>query len=393
MRQELQYDAKNLPVATLDAPIEDKTTGDSRTRVEYPFETDTRLVESYVNPWGQVRMGKVLEDLDALAGNIAMKHTRGKEVHRPLVIVTAGVDRIKLSGRAPIDKDMVLEGQVTWTGRSSIEIGMSAYSNGNRWICANFTFVARDPDTGKGAPVNQLIPKTEEEKMAFKKAAERQNLKKQKRSTKGKSGAMDTPEVRNRMDKMLEKAAPLKRMPALADKNSILMYKTILSNALTCQPVHQNIHGRVFGGFLMRRAFELAFATAHLFSGGRPMFLEVDDVSFKLPVSIGDLLQLESVVLYTVQKGEKTEGGITIKDLPEVHVEVRAYVSDPSTTSSHMSNTFNFTFAVQDKESVLNVYPGTEGEAYRVLKMLLLDEEQERHDAEDHEGNGAGCYD
>eukprot|EP00954_Amorphochlora_amoebiformis_P030924 1395396-Amorphochlora_amoeboformis.AAC.1 len=42
---------------------------------------------------------------------------------------------------------------------------------------------------------------------------------------------------------------------------------------------------------------------------------------------------------------------------------------------------------------VLNVYPGTEGEAYRVLKMLLLDEEQERHDAEDHEGNGAGCYD
>lgn len=32
----------------------------------------------------------------------------------------------------------------------------------------------------------------------------------------------------------------------------------------------RNLHGRVFGGFLMRRAFELAFSTAYLFAGTRP---------------------------------------------------------------------------------------------------------------------------
>lgn len=28
----------------------------------------------YRNPWGYVRMGKVLEDLDSFAGNVAYEH-------------------------------------------------------------------------------------------------------------------------------------------------------------------------------------------------------------------------------------------------------------------------------------------------------------------------------
>eukprot|EP00465_Bigelowiella_longifila_P004359 CAMPEP_0185275262 /NCGR_PEP_ID=MMETSP1359-20130426/53686_1 /TAXON_ID=552665 /ORGANISM="Bigelowiella longifila, Strain CCMP242" /LENGTH=164 /DNA_ID=CAMNT_0027868545 /DNA_START=15 /DNA_END=509 /DNA_ORIENTATION=+ len=158
------------------------------------------------------------------------------------------------------------------------------------------------------------------------------------------------------------------------------MYKTALSNALTCQPQAQNIHGRIFGGFLMRRAFELAHATAQLFSGGEIIFLEVDDVTFKRPVNIGDLLQLESVVLYTQQKNERSLAGIEQRPYPEIHVEVVAYVTDPSKLTSHVSNTFNFTFAVMNKEKVLAVYPGTELEAERVVRMMLTDKEQEEHD-------------
>ena len=40
----------------------------------------------------------------------------------------------------------------------------------------------------------------------------------------------------------------------------------------------------------MRRSFELAFATAYLFGGDKPRFLEVDDISFDKPVDVGDLL-------------------------------------------------------------------------------------------------------
>lgn len=35
--------------------------------------------------------------------------------------------------------------------------------------------------------------------------------------------------------------------------------------------------GRVFGGFLMRRAFELAFATAYTFAGWRPRFVRCEE--------------------------------------------------------------------------------------------------------------------
>lgn len=44
------------------------------TTVVYPFTTDIALREQYRNPWGFVRIGRLLEDLDSLAGNVAYKH-------------------------------------------------------------------------------------------------------------------------------------------------------------------------------------------------------------------------------------------------------------------------------------------------------------------------------
>ncbi len=50
-----------------------RTTEQSRTRVLYSFSSDPILREQYRNPWNGCRIGKLLEDLDALAGTIAMK--------------------------------------------------------------------------------------------------------------------------------------------------------------------------------------------------------------------------------------------------------------------------------------------------------------------------------
>jgi acyl-coenzyme A thioesterase 9 len=41
-------------------------------------------------------------------------------------------------------------------------------------------------------------------------------------------------------------------MPALADPLAIAAEETSLSNAFVCQPQQRNMHGRIFGGFLMR---------------------------------------------------------------------------------------------------------------------------------------------
>jgi acyl-coenzyme A thioesterase 9 len=67
-----------------------------------------------------MRFGKVLEDLDALAGNIAFAHVQDPN----LTLVTASVDRIRLSAPPNLDADQHLSGKVTFVGTSSMEIRM-----------------------------------------------------------------------------------------------------------------------------------------------------------------------------------------------------------------------------------------------------------------------------
>lgn len=47
--------------------------GDSFTEAVLPFSSDPELLEEYLTFSGTVRVGKLLEDLDALAGTIAYK--------------------------------------------------------------------------------------------------------------------------------------------------------------------------------------------------------------------------------------------------------------------------------------------------------------------------------
>lgn len=65
-RQQAKANAKEMG-HTL---AEHRVPSQSMTSVSYPFSTNEFLKESYRNPYGQVRFGKILEDLDALAGNI-----------------------------------------------------------------------------------------------------------------------------------------------------------------------------------------------------------------------------------------------------------------------------------------------------------------------------------
>lgn len=55
-----------------------KTPSRSRTSILYKFSSDYVLREQYRNPWNKIRMGKLVEDLDALAGTISFKDVAEK---------------------------------------------------------------------------------------------------------------------------------------------------------------------------------------------------------------------------------------------------------------------------------------------------------------------------
>jgi acyl-coenzyme A thioesterase 9 len=187
---------------------------------------------------------------------------------------------------------------------------------------------------------------------------------------------------------LLSKSKRLLSMPALAEPSEILLSETALENSLIAQPQQRNTAGRVFGGFLMRRAFELAHTTAYLFAGRRPIFLELDEVKFSAPVSVGDLLRFESCVLYTSE-------AMDILGRLTVHVEVTAQVIKPEQRSAVTSNTFNFTFGVAENEdgtgraamagaaspSLRRVLPATHEEAYRIMSRYIGDLAQREEDA------------
>lgn len=286
--------------------------------------------------------------------------------------VTASVDRIRILHNCTTEADMTISGKVVWIGRSSMVISLCALSDapldGRRepWMTADFTFVARDPKTLKAAPLNPLELRTPDERQTFEQYAER--ARKQRASREASRDCANVAANASATAELVSEALPALQMPALADPRGVLMSATRQSNAFVCQPQQRNTQNRIFGGLLMRRAYELGFATAFLFAGSRPQFAEVGRVDFIAPVNVGDLLRLDSVVLYTTPKRSESEGTrrVVVRP-PEIHVEVTAHVVQPETRTSSTVNTFMFAFTVPDLDEVKRIIPATTDEAARML--------------------------
>ncbi|KAJ3217906.1 Acyl-coenzyme A thioesterase 9, mitochondrial [Dinochytrium kinnereticum] len=319
------------------------------------FKSEEGVREDYVNSYGSIRIGKVLEDLDALAGSVAYRHCDdGRDDTPPLTIVTASVDRIDMINRIPVDKDICLSGCVTYVGTSSMEISlkmetlpdgispaelftksaaervsMFATSPGVKPIlAAKFTMVARDNETNKAAKVNQLKLESEEERRLFRLGAEQKARKKVASQTSLTKIPPSTEEMLLVHDLYLETKKyldPSARTPK--PDNAIWMEDTIQRSLVMCMPQDRNIHNFIFGGYLMRLAYELSYSTAIIFSKSRVYFVALDDITFKLPVPIGSLLSLSAQVVYSAGSPSRS-----------FQVRVRADVIDPLKGQSDMSN-------------------------------------------------------
>ncbi len=69
--------------------------------------------------------------------------------------------------------------------------------------------------------------------------------------------------------------------------------ETVLSTAQLMHAQDRNTAGTIFGGHLLRSAFEVAFACAALHAERSCHALGMNDVSFHTPVPIGSLLKLQ----------------------------------------------------------------------------------------------------
>ncbi|XP_066973614.1 acyl-coenzyme A thioesterase 9, mitochondrial-like isoform X2 [Macrobrachium rosenbergii] len=329
-----------------------------------PLGSEERLREKYVTFLGGVRVGRLLEDLDVFAVWLCYKHVlnpRQKEdLPSPYCIVTALVDRIDFNQEVTLrpDRDIRLSGHVSWAGRSSLETVISVEQNDNgEWhqvTRAVFVMVARDPLNQGSAIVNPLVPETAEERKLYQ-AGEIHKLHRQQ--VKEESLFRVPPnETEKTMiyDLFMSMANPKELSFAIKNRpaNSVWMENTKLKNLIICHPESSNIFNKIFGGFLMREAFEFSWVNASLFSKQRPRILHIDDIMFRRPVEIGSLLYLSSQVVYSREN--------------HIQISTKASVMDPATDIIHLTNIFHFTFQVE--KPVPMAIPRTYDEA-----LMLLD--------------------
>lgn len=262
-------------------------------------------------------------------------------------------------GSLSVFKDIKMCGNVTWSGTSSMEITMNLHqeTSENQWehmLTATFLMVARNPVTKKSYPVNPLQLETEEDKKLFE-LGEQNKIKRQEEANKTLLRVPPSEEERLVIhDIFLQTIDPnLSTFKArIKPVNSVWMEDTILKNLVTCFPEQRNLYSKIFGGFIMRKAFELAWANASLYSNTRPYIKTVDDILFRKPVEIGSLLFLSSQVVYT--KGSMLQ--------LKVHAEVVGLDGSRAVT-----NDFHFTFDSK-QDNLKRVIPQTYAES-----MLYLD--------------------
>ncbi len=313
-----------------------------------PLSTNETLRERYINFFGGLRVGKLLEELDLSAGMVAYTHAEGWE--RGLTIVTAACDRIDLTGPLRSDQDLRIQGSVNWVGRSSMEVGfrISAQEAGSWRPVARAYFIMVSRRGEAAAPVNPLIRETED---AVRRFAEGEVRQQQRRELAHQHVHRQPPSAEEGQvlhDLFLARSSGQVGVP---------MSETIRQSTLLMHPQSKNIHNKIFGGYLMREAFELAWNITVLHCRRRPHFVSVDHMYFFEPVEIGAILSFTGRVIYTSEQA--------------LMVEVVTEVIQPSTGETRVTNDCFFTFTAPEQNGEAVAIPAVQPHTYEEgLKYL-----------------------
>jgi acyl-CoA hydrolase len=122
--------------------------------------------------------GQSMVWMDYVAGNVARRHTRCQ-------VTTATLDSLVFYPPAYLGDQIIFTGRVTYTGRTSLEVQVTAEAE-NRGDSlallqkAYFVLVALDDDK-KPAPVTPLIVETEEDAELWAAAEKRKAFREQRR--------------------------------------------------------------------------------------------------------------------------------------------------------------------------------------------------------------------
>ena len=146
-------------------------------------ETIRIVRPNHLNGANRLFGGILMQWIDEVAGIVAKRHCMCN-------VTTASVDNLTFLHGAYQNDMVVITGKLTWVGSSSMEVCVDTYVEtlcGKRtWINnAHFIMVALD-ENNKPVKVPRLTLQTEDEKLAWAQAEERNRLRKQRKTTQAR---------------------------------------------------------------------------------------------------------------------------------------------------------------------------------------------------------------
>lgn len=299
---------------------------------------------------GNIRWGRLLEELDKMAEDAALEYVR--QANPEARVVTAAVDDISLHTPGNINKDVFMRARINYVGTSSMEVGIRVDQDKDAehsLAACYFTMVARvgEDDEAESVAIPQLDYKSDIEKRRYKNAIQR------RKEYREAQNAIDEPPDKEAFLHLQE----LHRAQDEASFNGLLTGNLIRHNMERMYPDNENVPKKIFGGYVIRRAFELALMHAEELAPDRPVFVRTNRINFLQPIRIGDKLDYTSRIVYT---GESS-----------ISIEINIERTGINKVTRALSNTCIFTFANVDEQMqaqpVPKVYPTTYDEDERYL--------------------------
>ena len=136
------------------------------------------ICPAHINHYGRLFGGQLLKWIDELAGIVAIRHCGG-------TVTTAAIDNLQFQAPAYTGEMIVLQGRVTYVGRTSMEIRVDTYReamDGTRELI-NVAYIDMVSINCKGQPeeVPDLLLETEAQRQEYEAAKKRKQLRKQRR--------------------------------------------------------------------------------------------------------------------------------------------------------------------------------------------------------------------
>ncbi len=319
-----------------------------------PFSSDEALRRRFMvldeEIEANMRFGLLLEVLDKVAEEAALSYVN--RFYPEARVVTAAIDNIVVRHVTDLSRDMHFKARINHVGRSSLEIGIRVEQPGSplkHIASCYFTMVAR---SGVGEEATSVaLPGLEySEDIELERSA---NALQRREEYKRQQALLREPPSREEFE-MLTGLHTAQDEPGFS---GLLTGRLTADSWERMYPEQENVPKKIFGGYLIRRAYELSSICSEQVAPNRPIPAAVNRINFFHPVRMGDKLHYTARVVYT-------SGSF-------ICVEANIERISRDRTTKALSNSCLFTFVNVDEElnhqPVPHVYPTNYGEDARYL--------------------------